>query len=214
MERKRNFAMMTSSSDQPMSYQLSHLLSVAGEFSVCGIDEDIFGDIGSPVSSPPPSTDCFVPMKKFSRDKIDNFKQVIYNLLVESYNSGFGPDSLVTPIKETINGVPREGFKFNENCDPEKRLPELYALHIRHSRLELEDQHSIFIQDLYKFYLRYAVELLSKYFEKAPSKFGKWAFLYEPGRPFFVVGESLAKATERIKNTKTIVRKGKRSKTN
>jgi len=146
-------------------------------------------------------------MRPFPPEKVENFKHVIYNLLVESYNSNGGPDCLVLPYSVLVDGIPREGFKFNETLDPDKKLPELYALHIRHARLDLQDQESIFIQDLYKFYLRYALELLGKYFEKTPAKYGKWTFLYDIDNPLFIPGEPLRQAERRIKDMKTRARK-------
>ncbi len=73
--------------------------------------------------------------------------------------------------------------------------------------LEKEDQESIFIQDLYKFYLRASVELLSKYFEKRD----KYTYLYED-IALFIAGNSLEEAEERIRNMKTRARKMKKRK--
>jgi len=146
-------------------------------------------------------------MKPFAPEKVENFKHVIYNLLVDSYNSKNPEQCLVSSCTISIDGVERTGFQFNEKLDPEKKLPELYAFHIRHSRLDLENQDSIFIQDLYKFYLRYALELLGKYFEKAPISIGKWVFLCQSESPLFVPGSSLREAEERIKKMKTRARK-------
>ena len=100
------------------------------------------------------------------------------------------------------NGVIRHGFCFNEAENPEKKLPELYAQHIRKARLDQEDISSVFVHDLYKFYLRASVELLSKYFEKRD----KYTYLYED-TPLFVPNDTLDHAEERIRNMKTRARK-------
>jgi len=147
-------------------------------------------------------------MKGFPAEKTENFKHVIYNLLVESYNSNSASHCLVLPCTLNVSGMDRHGFKFNESLDPDKKLPELYALHIRHARLDLQDQDSVFIQDLYKFYLRYALELLGKYFEKAPGNSGnKYTFLYDCDNPLFIAGEPLRVAEKRIRDMKTRARK-------
>jgi hypothetical protein len=106
-----------------------------------------------------------VLMEKFPLDKVSDFKHVIYNLLVDHYNN---PELVpfIEPVEIVLDGELRTGFRFSESYNPEKRLPELYAQHIRRARLDLENQDSIFIQDLYKFYLRAVLELLAKYFEK------------------------------------------------
>lgn len=90
---------------------------------------------------------------------------------------------------------------------PDKKLPELYAYHIRKARLDLEDQSSIFIQDLYKFYLRACLELLGKYFQKID----KYTFLYDDDTPLFVPGTSLKQAEERMRKMRTRARKRKSS---
>jgi hypothetical protein len=96
-----------------------------------------------------------------------DFKHIIYNLLVESYNND-GNNCFASPCQVLdFDGKFRQGFCFNEDMQPEKKLPEMYAQYIRKApQLNLENQTSIFIQDLYKFYLRACVELLSKYFDK------------------------------------------------
>mmetsp|Transcript_716 Transcript_716/g.975 ORF Transcript_716/g.975 Transcript_716/m.975 type:complete len:281 (+) Transcript_716:165-1007(+) len=145
-------------------------------------------------------------MKRFTEDKVHDFKHVIYNCLVDNYNS---PEefTFVQIYTTNIRGTTRHGFRFNEQMQPEKRLPELYSRHIRKARLELQDQNSVFIQDLYKFYLRACIELLSKYFEKV----NKWTYLYEDV-PLFVANESPADAEERIRTMRTRTRKKKAEK--
>jgi len=68
----------------------------------------------------------------------------------------------------------------------------------------LENQESIFIQDLYKFYLRAVLELLAKYFEKCD----KYTFL-DDDAPLFVPGTSLKEAEARMKTMRTRARKRK-----
>lgn len=137
----------------------------------------------------------------FPPESLQDFKHVLYNLLVDQYNNP-SSSSFVQPCSFEDDGVVRHGFRFNSRQNPEKKLPELYAQHIRKARLDCEDQNSVFIQDLYKYYLRACVELLSKYFEKRD----KYTYLYDD-IPLFVPGETLEQAEERIKTMKTRARK-------
>lgn len=150
-----------------------------------------------------------VRMEQFPREKVDNFKHVIYNLLVEHYNSDLPQHCLVSPCTVDVDGQLREGFQFNKNSNPDKGIPELYAVHARSARLDLQDPQSVFIQDCYKFYLRSALELLGKYFTKSPSlpATAKYAFLYDEEVPLFIAGGSLPDATYRISHVKTRARK-------
>lgn len=142
-------------------------------------------------------------MEKFPVDKVSDFKHVIYNLLVDHYND---PSStpFVEPVTLVLDGEVRTGFRFPDAYNPDKKLPELYAQHIRRARLDMENQDSIFIQDLYKFYLRACLELLAKYFEKCD----KYTFL-DDGVPLFVAGTSLKEAEVRMKTMRTRARKRK-----
>jgi len=137
----------------------------------------------------------------FPPESLQDFKHVLYNLLVEQHNNP-SASTFVQPCTIEEDGVMRQGFRFNSRQNPEKKLPELYAQHIRKARLDCEDQSSVFIQDLYKYYLRACVELLSKYFEKRD----KYTYLYDD-IPLFVPGETLEQAEERIKTMKTRARK-------
>jgi hypothetical protein len=100
----------------------------------------------------------------------------------------------------------------------------MYVSHLKNAQLHLENQNSPLIQDLYKFYLRSCVELLSKvswvfikcldpqnlqYFEKID----KYTYLYEDEEnPLFIPGGSLEDSEMRIKNMKTRSRKRKTNK--
>lgn len=134
-------------------------------------------------------------------EKVTDFKHVIYNLLVDNHNN---PEkfSFVQPCAIKEKGDTKIGFCFNEKENPDKKLPELYALHIRKARLDMEDASSVFIQDLYKYYLRACVELLSKYFEKID----KYTYLYEDLQ-LFIPNGSLEEAEQRMKAMKTRSRK-------
>jgi len=140
----------------------------------------------------------------FPVESLQDFKHVLYNLLVEQYNNP-SASTFLQPCTLEEDGVIRHGFRFNSRQNPEKKLPELYAQHIRKARLDCEDQNSVFIQDLYKYYLRACVEVLSKYFEKRD----KYTYLYDD-IPLFVPGETLEQAEERIKTMKTRARKKRR----
>jgi len=140
-------------------------------------------------------------MQAFPIEKVNDFKHVIYNLLVENHNNPH-KSNFVQPCTLEESGVIRHGFCFNEAENPEKKLPELYAQHIRKARLDQEDISSVFVHDLYKFYLRASVELLSKYFEKRD----KYTYLYEDV-PLFVPNGTLEQAEERIRNMRTRARK-------
>ena len=152
-------------------------------------------------------------MEKFAEDKLSDFKRVIYNLLVEHHNQCLlnntdQIDAFVLPIKIQEGEKVRHGFQFNESHGPDKKLPELYAKHIRNAHLEKEDSSSVFIQDLYRFYMRACLELLGKYFDKR----GKFTFLYDEETPLFVPGHSLAQAEVRIRSMKTRARMYKKRK--
>jgi len=160
-----------------------------------------------PLPPPPPSN---VPsyekhMDRFPSEKVNDFKHVIYNMLVDNHNNP-KINSFIRPCTIVEDGVIRTGFCFNEEENPDKKLPEMYAQHIRKARLDLENQQSVFIQDLYKFYLRACVELLSKYFEKRD----KYTYLYED-IPLFIPNSSLEEAEERIKNMKSRARKKRKA---
>jgi hypothetical protein len=114
------------------------------------------------------------------------------------YQNNPSDSCLVRPYSVIEKGVLREGFAFNEKAQPELRLAELYALHIRNARLDIEDKDKTLIKDLYKFYYRAGVALLSKYFDRS----GKYGYLYQD-IPLFVPGESLEEADARIRAMKT-----------
>jgi len=145
------------------------------------------------------------PMEPFPPEKVSDFKHVIYNLLVENYNNPTKA-TFCQPCTFVEGGMKRVGFFFNPKENPEKKLPELYSLHIRKARLDIQDQNSVLIQDLYKFYLRAAVELLGKYFLKR----GKYTYLYDD-IPLFQPGSSLKATEERLRAMKTRARKRRAS---
>jgi len=152
----------------------------------------------------PPAPKGFQEMASFPVENVVDFKHLIYNLLVDNYNHS-SEETFVQPISVEVLGVTRYGFRFNEAMNPDKILPELYAQHIRKAQLQEENQNSVFIQDLYKFYLRACVELLSKYFIKQD----KHTFFYDD-IPLFVPGGSLKDAEARISKMGTIQRKHKK----
>jgi len=178
---------------------------VSAELSDSDIEKDFTGSAGSRNPSPVHmEKECLRPkMEKFPLDKVSDFKHVIYNLLVDHHND---PSStpFVEPVSIMLEGEMRTGFRFPDMYNPDKKLPELYAQHIRRARLDLENQDSIFIQDLYKFYLRACLELLAKYFEKCD----KYTFL-DDGVPLFVAGTSLKESETRMKTMRTRARKRK-----
>jgi len=154
---------------------------------------------------PPPPPMKRTQMECFPSDRVADFKHLIYNLLVENFNNPKNA-TFVQPFSMELDGVLRQGFKFTESENPDKRLPELYAQHIRKANLQHENQNSIFIQDLYKYYLRSCVELLSKYFQKVD----KYTFLYDD-IPLFIAGGNLDDAEDRISKMGTIQRRHKRN---
>jgi len=196
------------SCEEPLPATLfdSGVNDVAAELSDSDMEKDfIVTPAGSRTSTPVHmEKDSSRPkMEKFPADKVSDFKHVIYNLLVDNHND---PSStpFVEPVTIVLDGETRTGFRFPDAYNPEKKLPELYAQHIRRARLDLENQDSIFIQDLYKFYLRACLELLAKYFEKCD----KYTFL-DDGVPLFVAGTSLKEAETRMKTMRTRARKRK-----
>jgi hypothetical protein len=140
-------------------------------------------------------------MELFPRASVTDFKRLVYNLLVENFNSG---NLLAHPCQIKHKGVSRNGFRFEEKGNPEKWLPEMYAEHMRNAKLPDAKLASVFVQDLYKFYFRASVELLSKYFEK----YDKFTYLYDD-TPLFVPNGTLKEAEERMKNMKSRSRKKK-----
>lgn len=130
---------------------------------------------------------------------------MIYNLLVENHNNP-ERESLCYPITvKTSDGKILHGFRFNERMHPEKRLPELWAETMRRARLDVgAPVPPVFIEDLYKFYLRSCLDLMAKYFRKQT----RFSFLYEEGSdPLFIPNGSLADAAVRLKNLRTKDRK-------
>lgn len=122
-------------------------------------------------------------------------------MLVDNYNDPT-KQTFVLPVRFMEEGVLRTGFKFNAAENPDKKIPELYAMHIRKSQLDKEDRSLVFVQDLYKFYYRASIELLSKYFERRD----KYTFLDEDV-PLFIPGGSIQDAENRLKQIKTRARK-------
>jgi len=177
---------------------------VAAELSDSDMEKEFLSPVGSRTSTPVHmEKDSRPKMEKFPLDKVSDFKHVIYNLLVDHHNDP-ASTPFVEPVTIVLDGEVRTGFRFPDPFNPDKKLPELYAQHIRRARLDLENQDSIFIQDLYKFYLRACLELLAKYFEKCD----KYTFL-DDGVPLFVAGTSLKEAETRMKTMRTRARKRK-----
>lgn len=137
----------------------------------------------------------------FTTEEVKDFKHIIYNLLVEAHNKP-SEETLVQPLTFSEDGDLKYGFRFVLKHHPEKKLPELYAQYIRKVRLDQEDQGSIFVQDLYKYYLRACVELLGKYFEKKD----KFTYVFD-GTPLFQPNETLDEAKKRLNKMKTRSRK-------
>jgi len=132
-------------------------------------------------------------MEPFPAQRVVHWKYVLYNLLVENYNSD-DKNTLVMPCEVTVKGKIVKGFSLNQALDPKKRLAELYSLYVRKEDLASEDYSSPFIQDLYKYYLRCALQLMNKFFIKA----GPWTYLYDE-IILFVVEEDLASAEMRLR---------------
>lgn len=163
-------------------------------------------------NSTSPTANGLVMMESFPTDQVRDFKHVIYNLLVLNHNNAItktvNPNAhmdcnFITPCSlKDQDGIIRTGFKFNEAMNPEKRLPEIYAQHVRKAKLEDENQSSVLIQDLYKYYMRACVELLGKYFEKVD----KYTYLYDD-IPLFIPNSTLGDAAKRIKSMKTRARR-------
>jgi hypothetical protein len=137
-------------------------------------------------------------MDKFDEDSITNFKQVLYNILVEQHNHPQN-DPLIQQFQiSDKHGNLKYGMAFNTNLFPEKALAELYSTHARRADLTKEDPSCIFIQDIYKFYYRACEQLLAKYFEKTE----KYKWIYSSDLPLFVEGSTLEEADQRIKRIK------------
>jgi hypothetical protein len=138
-----------------------------------------------------PRTSC--KMDPFPPTDKTDWKHVLYNLLVENYNSD-DKNTLLLPTTIIVDGKMRDGFTINEGLSPKIVLAELYAFHVRKESLQALDAKSSVGKDLYRFYLRSAYQLMSKYFTKV----GKWTYIYDEV-PLFVPGEDLAAARDRVK---------------
>jgi len=145
------------------------------------------------------------PMKAFSAAQVSDWKHVLYNLLVESHNNENNSGCLVSPVEVLHAGQKRQGFSFNPNLQPRKKIAELYAHHVRKETLEQQDPKSNFTEDLYKYYLRCAYQLMCKYFMKV----GPFTYVYEEV-PLFIAGETLADAEDRLRNIDTKHRRKKK----
>jgi len=132
-------------------------------------------------------------MEPFPAHRVVHWKYVLYNLLVENYNSK-DRNTLVIPCEVTVKGKLVKGFSLNQALDPKKRLAELYSLYVRKEDLASEDYSNPFIQDLYKYYLRCALQLMNKFFIKA----GPWTYLYDEVI-LFIAEENLASAEMRLR---------------
>jgi hypothetical protein len=172
--------------------------------SMCNITSDLSDDAPGSSSDDELTKSPRIAMEKFPAEKVTDIKHVIYNLMVDNYNNPTDP-SLIQPfeLSEGTCGISGIGFRFVPSLKPEIKLPELYSQYIRHARLDLADPELIFTQDLYRFYLRACLELLSKYFRKLD----KWTYLFYDNEPLFVPGLTLEQAEVRVKNHRTIARK-------
>lgn len=158
-----------------------------------------------------PPTNCqyitspgYRQMESFPPEQVPDWKHAIYNFLVENHNSA-DKNTLVIPCIIEESGHVRHGFILNPELDPKRRIAELYALHVRKAPLNIQKEASAFAEDIYRYYLRAAFQLMSKYFQKL----GAWSYLYED-IPLFVPNETLDEAEERIRLLETKQRKRKR----
>lgn len=184
----------TSNPESPVSSPSEELNDLEKDLVLLPSDEiaKISDDLLQSENSILSSTSTYKKMEKFPDDSLNDFKHIVYNLLVENHND---PSfTLVKPIQIEVKGILRTGFQFSKDKNPEKIIPELYAKHIRKGDLREEKAQSMFIQDLYKFYMRASVELMSKYFEKRD----KLTYLDEE-IPLFIPNGSFSDAEERIK---------------
>jgi hypothetical protein len=85
----------------------------------------------------------------------------------------------------------------------------LIAYFVRRESLLLQDPNSRFTQDLYKYYLRAAGQLMSKYFKKV----SQWTYIYED-ISLFVPDEDLDIAGARLKLLNTKQRKKAKAREN
>lgn len=145
------------------------------------------------VSSTAPKKTKGNRMEPFPDHRVVHWKYVLYNLLVENYNSD-DKNTLAVPCEVSKNGKSLQGFTLNQALDPKKRLAELYSLYVRKEDITTEDYSSPFVQDLYKYYLRCALQLMTKFFVKA----GPWTYLYDDVT-LFIPDEDLNSAEMRLR---------------
>jgi len=186
-------------SSYPLHSQQPSSMAMATSSNENGIEAGSLFHVESPQETPHHLMESFPP------ESTQDFKHVLYNLLVEAHNNP-GKDCLIQPYSVKEHGIIRHGFRFNSRMNPEKKIPELYAQHIKKARLDWEDQSSVFIQDLYRYYMRACVELLSKYFDKRD----KYTYLYDD-TPLFLPNENIEHAEERIKSMRSRARKRRSS---
>jgi len=137
-------------------------------------------------------------VQKMEKCQVTHWKHVIYNLLVDNHNDPqdhFCYPYVIRGLNEKHEIEERFGFRFDIKYDPAKKLAELWAGHEKNKSLEDTILPTTFKQDLYKYYLRAALDLLAKYF----IKHDRFTFLYD-GVPLFVPNGSLDEALTRIKS--------------
>jgi hypothetical protein len=158
-------------------------------------------------ASPHSNDSNYRRMKPFPAPFINDFKHVLYNLLVENHNNPL-TCSFLQPFSVTDkSGKTKHGFRFPSIGNPEKKLAELYAQHIRKARLEWAPVSNVFVEDLYRFYFRAVLELISKYFEKVDHL----TYLYDQV-PLFVPNESLKDAEARLNSMNSRSRNKRKAK--
>eukprot|EP01119_Soliformovum_irregulare_P009364 TRINITY_DN2262_c0_g2_i1.p1 TRINITY_DN2262_c0_g2~~TRINITY_DN2262_c0_g2_i1.p1 ORF type:complete len:221 (-),score=75.43 TRINITY_DN2262_c0_g2_i1:24-686(-) len=181
---------------ESMLRQASHQVMISSSHSHPAVTPKIVGKRRGPIETGP-----HVAMDLFPQDRLCDWKHVLYNLLVEHHNSET-KSTLLQPCEVFHQGKMRIGFCLNPFLNPKKQLAELYALHIRKGELHKQVNSPIFVEDLYKFYLRAAFQLMAKYFQKV----GAWTYLYED-IPLFISNETLGQAEDRLRLLETRQRK-------
>lgn len=161
----------------------------------------IFKGKGEESGGDPPNETPTQMTRLFPPRELNDFKHILYNLLSESYSNP-GGDNFVCHVTVTYKGEQRQGFRFNPNHNPERKLAELYAQHLRKEELPARIQSEVFREDLYKFYHRACNELMLKYFWKVDN----WTWVYD-GEPLFQPTDTLEIAEKRLQNLHTKSRK-------
>eukprot|EP01119_Soliformovum_irregulare_P007245 TRINITY_DN19648_c0_g1_i1.p1 TRINITY_DN19648_c0_g1~~TRINITY_DN19648_c0_g1_i1.p1 ORF type:complete len:183 (+),score=32.23 TRINITY_DN19648_c0_g1_i1:155-703(+) len=147
------------------------------------------------------------PMEMFAEWELTDWKHVMYNQMVLSYNY---PErqTLIHPCDISHQGNYHLGFVINCDIDYKMELAELFAIYNKQRSLKHSNLKPNYREDLTNYYYKCVTQLMSKYF----TRIGQGTYIYEE-MPLFVAGESIQDARVRLATLGTKQRCSKRKKT-